>query len=66
MKVSALIAKLKELKEIHGDLEVMVPEWNEDLGVFDGSTDYVDYVKVKSLRLGGTAPVEDQHYFRIS
>lgn len=66
MKVSALITKLKELKEIHGDLDVMVPEWNEDLGVCDGSVDYVDHVKVKSMRLGLNPPAADVEYLRIS
>ena len=57
MKASALITKLKELKEIHGDLDVQIPDWNEELGVFDGSSDYVEYIHT---------PLLHERYFRIS
>lgn len=58
MKVSALIAKLKELKEIHGDLTVAVSDrFVDSEDAFSNYVGFVEYVHV---------PLVHERYFRIS
>lgn len=57
MKVSELIVKLKELKEIHGDLEVLVTNVVD----FDGSTE-----EQPAAAFYVHEPLTHERYFRIS
>lgn len=57
MNASEQIIKLKELKEIHGDLPVKVPVRQSDYKEWDDIATDVTYVHV---------PLTHERYFRIS
>lgn len=57
MNASELIVKLKELKEIHGDLPVMFPVRQSDYKEWDDDVLSVEYVHT---------PLLHERYFRIS
>ena len=57
MKASELIFKLKELKEIHGDIETVYAVPQSDYAPWNDSVSAVEYVH---------EPLTHARYFRIS